>query len=49
MADRELHELLDQAINAVLAGAPPDVQGADLEALVRMARALAATIVRYCG
>ena len=40
MADRELHELLDQAIEAVLAGSPPDVQGADLDALVRTAAAL---------
>lgn len=40
MADRELHELLDQAIDAILAGAPVELRGPQLDGLVGTARAL---------
>lgn len=40
MADRELHDRLDRAIEAVLAGTWPDVPNAELDPLVRTANAL---------
>jgi PhnB protein len=40
MADRELHELLDEAIEAILAGLPVEESAAGLDALVRTAEAL---------
>ncbi len=40
MPDRALEELLDQAIDAILAGATPEASGPELDPLVRIAGAL---------
>ncbi len=40
MPDLSLDELLDQAIDAILAGAAPETSGAELDSLVRIASAL---------
>ena len=40
MPDRALDELLDQAIDAILAGAAPDISTSELDSLVRIASAL---------
>ena len=39
MPDRALEELLDQAIDAILAGAAPETSGPELDSLVRIAGA----------